>query len=170
MARQGHLKDLWKSVQIFVWNPPRQTTYQCSSGVSTRYVSSYSSVWGESSIFIRSTRSRSRLSRTRFNWTERKSIETNYNYVMHHVGRIEQSNSITTYSFKRGLDSFGQSSCRCLSTTDSACRKTVPKVELPDKKAKLPKVVSVWKNITVAQLSKNLNRPEGMIFIFHSND
>ncbi|CAL8111432.1 unnamed protein product [Orchesella dallaii] len=57
-----------------------------------------------------------------------------------------------------------QQQCRCLSVSTAMHRKMKPRNELPDKKSKLPKVMSIWKNITVEELAKVVDRSEDDIF------
>lgn len=55
-----------------------------------------------------------------------------------------------------------QFQCRCLTTTALRHHRKQEKKELPNKKANLADVVSIWKNITVAELSKVVRRSEGI--------
>lgn len=152
MSRQDFGKGLWKSFQqlswtfdksqrnalLWNWNTKRNFLSQSPVNIGITYVP-------------RLSRGNVKTSK-RFIWTWRKSIE-NEGWT-----RKDTSKQLNFDNINLRL----AYQCRCLSGTSVLNHRKVEKRELPDKKAKLAKVFSVWKNITVAELSRVLRRPEGL--------
>lgn len=158
MSRQDFAKGLWKSFQqltwnfdnsqrnALIWNTKRNFMSQLPVNIGITYVSRFSRVNVKTS--------------KRFIWTWRKSIENADCIRKVTPKRLNFDNINFRVAYQ----------CRCLSQTSVLNHRKMEKKELPDKKAKLAKVFSVWKNMTVAELSRVLRRPEGVWMFFFTSE
>lgn len=135
------LTGLWKPFFQSRWNWKTLINIEMGSlsWSKTRYLYNFHPVIVKSSLNISK----------RFCWTWRKSIDV----------------CIVTNSKISSYPNLWTQQCRCLSVSATVYKRAEVKRELADKKAKLPKVYDVWRNITVQELSKVLNRSEGKMKI-----
>lgn len=164
MLRQEKIKSLWKPVHYLVFHTKKTVPSYCNNAISPVFIGSTSRNLGtmfricgalgieKSSAVLDRSIQELKLKR-RYIWTWKKSIKV-------------RGNGTTTYfpgNRNNRIRVTENNACRCITSTVVNRKREVDiKRALPDTKAKRAPVVSIWKNITVSQLSKVVERPEGI--------